>query len=196
MKIYNRLPLKGRGAGFTMLEIIFASTIMAMAGVAFVSVMNFSGYAMFDITQQTAFNNSASNTTLQIIQRTRYSHSVEVSNSGNTLTLSFDDNYKTDEDGDGNFYNDTDYQETFEYATTAADGSGTISHQSTADADPHTLLTDALPIGSSAIFEVNGDNPRQIDIQFRLHNKLANNGRTQKIDISTSAYCLNYQDGT
>jgi len=179
-----------------MLEIIFASTIMAMAGVAFVSVMNFSGYAMFDITQQTAFNNSASNTTLQIIQRTRYSHSVEVSNSGNTLTLSFDDNYKTDTDGDGNFYNDTDYQETFEYATTAADGSGTISHQSTADADPHTLLTDALPIGSSAIFEVNGDNPRQIDIQFRLHNKLANNGRTQKIDISTSAYCLNYQDGT
>jgi type II secretory pathway pseudopilin PulG len=194
--MYNRLPLKGRGAGFTMLEIIFAATIMAMAGVAFVSVMNFSGYAMFDITQQTAFNNSASNTTLQIIQRTRYSHTVEVSNSGNTLTLSFDDNYKKDEDGDGNFYNDTDYQETFEYATTAADGSGTISHQSTADADPHTLLTDALPIGSSAIFEVNGDNRRQIDIQFRLHNKLANNGRTQKIDISTSAYCLNYQDGT
>ena len=194
--MYNRLPLKGRGAGFTMLEIIFASTIMAMAGVAFVSVMNFSGYAMFDITQQTAFNNSASNTTLQIIQRTRYSHTVEVSNSGNTLTLSFDDDYKTDTDEDGNFYNDTDHQETFEYATTAADGSGTISHQSTADADPHTLLTDALPIGSSAIFEVNGDNPRQIDIQFRLHNKLANNGRTQKIDISTSAYCLNYQDGT
>lgn len=194
--MYNRLPVKGRGAGFTMLEIIFASTIMAMAGVAFVSLMNFSGYAMFDITQQTAFNNSASNTTLQIIQRTRYSHTVEVSNRGNTLTLSFDDDYKTDTDEDDNFYNDTDHQETFEYAPTAADGSGTISHQSSADADPHTLLTDALPIGSSAIFEVNGDNPRQIDIKFRLLNQIANNGRTQKIDISSSAYRLNGQDGT
>jgi type II secretory pathway pseudopilin PulG len=188
--------LKNRTAGFTILELMIATTVMAMASVAFVSVMNFSGYAMLDITQQTEFNKAASNTTFKIIQRTRYSHTFEVSNNGNTLVLSFDDDYITDTDGDGNFYNDTDHQETFEYAPTDVDGSGTISHQSSANEAPQAILTNALPIGSSAIFEVNGQNPRQIDIQFRLLNQIANNGRTQKIDISTSAYRLNGQDGT
>lgn len=185
MKIDNLQSRKTHRAGFTVIELVIASTIIAVAGVAFVSVMNFSGYAMLGITQQSEFNNMASNTTIQIIQRTRYSHTFEVSGEGTTLTLSFDDDSEVDSDDDGDFYNDTDHTEIFKYAE------GAITHQSAADATPHAIVTGARLLNDAEIFTITPSKPRQIDINFELYNKLNNNGRTQRIDISTSAYRVN-----
>lgn len=100
-------------AGFTIIELMVAASIFSTATITFVSVLNYTGYAIFDITQQTDFNQSASNTALRIIQRTRSSHAFEISSQGNRLSLSFDDDYKVDSNGDGDCYNDTDHQEFF-----------------------------------------------------------------------------------
>ncbi len=197
MRIYNRLPSKSRVAGFTLVELMIASSIAVLAGLALVSLIKFSGYSMLDITQQTELNNAASKTTFQIIRRIRYSHTLQISNDGNTLTLSFDDDPEADADGDGDFYNDTDHQELFKYAPAdTAYNSINVAGQSislltTSNSAPRTLLTDALPIGTLAIFTENAKNPRQIDINFKLRNQIPNNPRTQKIEISTSAYRVN-----
>lgn len=164
---------------------MIAAAITVMLGAAFASVMKFSGYAMLDITQQTQFNQMAGNTTIKMIERTRYSHTFEVSEDGQILTLSFDDDSDVDSDDDGDFYNDVDHQEVFEYA------SGIITHKKTLDATPHTIVTGALQLDEVAIFTVNSGKPRQVDINFELYNKLRNTGRTQRIDISTSAYRVN-----
>lgn len=200
MKMHSRQLSKNCVAGFTIVELMIATTILSFVGIVFVSLIKFSGYSMLDISQQTEFNRSASNTTFQIIQRTRYSHTFLVTDSGNILTLIFDDNAEVDTDGDGDFYNDDDHQETFQYVasdTTVTNSIGTdttltaesISHLSAADSTPRTLITNVLPIGTLAIFEE--ATTRQVDIHFRLYNQLANNPRTQKIEISTSAYRVN-----
>ncbi len=177
-----------------------ATLVVTLMGAAFVSIMKFSGYSMLSISQRTAFNNSAKNATIHIIQCTRRSHTAGVTNQGNTLTLSFDDDSETDTDNDGDFYNDTDHQEIFHYAATTGNfpndegtlvEAETLSHQDSAAGTPSTLVTNTQTLGDAPIFEINATNPRQIDVNFELHNQIPGDVRTQRIDISTSAYRIN-----
>jgi type II secretory pathway pseudopilin PulG len=184
-----KTPLQHSGstpkAGFSIVELMIAATVMLMLSACFVSVMKYTGYAMLGITQQAEFNQMASNTTMQIIKRVRFCHTFKVSTDGNTLTLTFDTDSEVDSNEDGDFNNDADNKEIFQFTD------GTMTYQPSELASPLTLARGVIAVNDQAIFKAISNKPRQIDINFELYNKLTNNGRTQRIDISTSAYRTN-----
>jgi len=85
---------------------------------ALVILAESTGRTLVSITSQSTLNQFAGNGTEFIIGRVRLANSVTVDASGNTLTLSFDDDPTFDSDGDEINWNDRNHCEEFQYVDT------------------------------------------------------------------------------
>lgn len=102
----------GREA-FTLVEILIASTLMAMIlGIAVVFT-TFASRSISGTVAQSTVNTQAGHVIEFIQMRMRIATSVTISGGGNVLTLGFDDDTNIDSDNDGTAYNDRDHQEEF-----------------------------------------------------------------------------------
>ncbi len=110
-----RITTLKRTLAFTLVEVMVASAagLLVMAGA--MAFMNFAGISMSGITGQTILNQQAGNAIEFVQSRVRLATSVSNSLSGNTLTLSFDDDPTVDSNGDGKPYNDKDHFERFKF---------------------------------------------------------------------------------
>ena len=121
MKLLTHGISAGRGChprgrmAFTLVEVMVASAAGLLVMASAMAFMNFAGFSMSGITGQTILNQRAGNTVEFIQSRIELATSVSNNVSGNTLTLSFDDNVLVDSDGDGKPYNDKDHFEQFKF---------------------------------------------------------------------------------
>ena len=111
----NKALVSRRAAAFSLMEVMIASSVglLVMAGAMF--FIKCAGLSLSGITGQTLLNQRAGNAIEFIQQRAQFATSISNSASGNVLTLSFDDNYLVDSDGDGKKYNDQDHYEQFQF---------------------------------------------------------------------------------
>jgi prepilin-type N-terminal cleavage/methylation domain-containing protein len=100
-------------AGFTLVEAMVASGIMAVVLAGAMTFMSFAGVSVSGITAQNVASGQAANAIELIQSRVRFATSISNNASGNSLTLGFDDNYAVDSDGDGKPYNDKNHFERF-----------------------------------------------------------------------------------
>ena len=180
--------------GFTLVEVMVAMSIAVLAGGLFVVFALMTSKSVMRITNQAELNDSASNTALLIVQRTRAARLAEVTEKGSMLTLTFDDDIETDTDEDGNFFNDSDHLEVFRYYDKDGDlntiHDNGISYQNIAGAAPRVLVSNIQKIGDAAVFQPNLANPRRIEINFEM-SEAKTDGPPQRLEIATSAYSVN-----
>ncbi len=184
--------------GYTLVELMVVLTLMSLLGVLFAGFVINSSKSIARISTQAELNNSASHAAMLIVRRTRAARLVEVSEDGDTLTLTFDDDVDVDTDEDGDFYNDTDHVEIFAFYNTDGELStyedNGIRYQRTADGDAQDLVTNVKKMVDTAVFAVSEEDDRKVDVSFEL-NQSVTSGPSQRVDIVTSAYCLNAAGG-
>jgi hypothetical protein len=116
----NLRPLIQRGrssrkSGFTILEFVIAVGVALLLTGVFALFSESTGRILASLTQQSAHNQTAGNGVEFMVGRVRQANSVSVDGTGNTLTLSFDDDPSVDSDGDKKAWNDRDHWEQFTY---------------------------------------------------------------------------------
>ena len=181
--------------GFSLVEVLIAMSIAVVVGGMSAGFALMSSKSAIRITNQSELNSTASNAALMIVQRTRSARLSTVSNGGNTLVLTFDDYGYSDSDGDGNYFNDSNHVEVFQFYDTdgdltTMDDNGISYRNSRYNNSQKDLVTHVQKIGDAAIFSVNAGNSRQIDISFEA-SKATTDGQRQRTEIVTSAYRLN-----
>ncbi|HEY2952874.1 MAG TPA: hypothetical protein VGK40_09840 [Verrucomicrobiae bacterium] len=102
-------------SGFTILEFVIAVGLAVLVTGVFALFSESTGRVLASLTQQSAHNQTAGNGVEFMIGRVREANSVAVDGTGNTLTLSFDDDPLVDTDGDKKTWNDRDHYEQFTY---------------------------------------------------------------------------------
>ena len=102
-------------SGFTILEFVIAVALAILLTGVFALFSESTGRILASLTQQSAHNQTAGNGVEFIVGRVREANTAAVDASGNTLTLSFDDNPSVDSDGDKKTWNDRDHYEQFTY---------------------------------------------------------------------------------
>ncbi len=103
----------GAKTGFTLVEVMVASSILVVVVGGAVTFMSFAGVSASGITAQNLASGQAG-LALELIQsRTRFATSMSINPAGNVLTLGIDDDYTKDSDGDGKTYNDQNHFERF-----------------------------------------------------------------------------------
>ena len=119
MKLADRCSAQIRGwrlgarTGFTLVEVMVASSILVVVVGGAVTFMSFAGLSASGITAQNIASGQAG-LALELIQnRTRFATSMSINPSGNALTIGIDDDYTTDSNGDGKTYNDQNHLERF-----------------------------------------------------------------------------------
>jgi hypothetical protein len=108
---------------FTLVEYVITIGLTVLVFGALAIFSEGTGRALVSITNQSSDNQSVGNGIELMLSRIRLANWASNDSTGNTLTLSFDDNPDVDSDGDGKTYNDQDHFESFIYKTT--DGSWT-----------------------------------------------------------------------
>jgi Tfp pilus assembly protein PilW len=108
-------PRPQRTLGYTIIEVMIASTLGLMVLAAGYSFLFFTLRAMSGISAQSVMNQKGANALEFIESRARFATYMATSSSGNTLTLGFDDDYTRDSDGDTKPYNDRDHYEQFQF---------------------------------------------------------------------------------
>jgi type II secretory pathway pseudopilin PulG len=100
---------------FTLVETMVASSVaMVVLGGGFL-FLNTVIRSTAGVTSQTILNQQGGNTLELIQSRVRFATTNSVSESGNVLTLGFDDDFTVDSNGDGCTYNDKDHYEVFKF---------------------------------------------------------------------------------
>ena len=112
--IHRSVTVRGARA-FTLVELMVSSSLALLIMGGVMIFLQFGGTYISGITAQSAINQQAGNAMEFIQMRMRLATSVSNDASGNTLTLSFDDNPAVDSDGDGTTYNDQDHFERFQF---------------------------------------------------------------------------------
>ena len=191
----GRSQSKARIKAFTLVEILIAMAIAVLVGAMAAGFTLMSSKSALRITNQSELNGSASNMVSLLVKRVRSARMSTVSKDGYTLTLVYDDYGYQDTDGDGNFFNDSDHIEVFQFSdgdgtvTTVEDN--TITYRRTGKTPfSKVALTDVQQIGNTPIFKINAGNHRQIDVTFET-SKITNHGQRQRIEMITSAFRLN-----
>jgi len=105
----------GSRSGFTLVEIMVASTIGLMITAGAVVFFQFSGLSISGTTSQSMINQRAGNAVEFIQSRARSAVFASNDVSGNVLSLAFDDDQEVDSDGDGKTYNDKNHFEQFKF---------------------------------------------------------------------------------
>lgn len=185
--------------GFTLVEIMVVMALVVVIGGFFAALMINSSKSILRISNQAELNNTASHVAMLIVKRTRAARLVEVSEDGNMLTLTYDDDVDVDTDDDGDFYNDTDHVEVFTFYNTDDDAStyedNGITYLAVADGSAQTLVTNVKLMANTPAFALDVNDPRKVDVSFELKLQ-STDGQSQRIDIVTSAYCLNMAGGS
>ena len=182
--------------GFSLVEVLIAMSIAVVTGGLAASFTLMSSKSALRITNQSELNSTASNAASLIVQRVRGARLTTVSADGNLLTLTFDDFGYSDTDGDGNYFNDSDHIEVFQFydedgdPDTLDDNGIEYTNTSWNSNIEKDLVTSVQKIGATDIFSVNAGNSRQIDINFEA-SKTTTDGQRQRTEIVTSAYRLN-----
>jgi len=107
-----------RTRGYTIVEVMIASTLGLMVLAAGYSFLYFTLRAMSGVSAQSVMNQKGAGALEYIQSRARFATYMSTSASGNTLTLGFDDNYNVDSDGDGKTYDDKNHYEQFKFIGT------------------------------------------------------------------------------
>jgi prepilin-type N-terminal cleavage/methylation domain-containing protein len=105
----------GNHSGFTLIEVMVASSIGLLVIAGVMMFMSFSGTSLSGTTAQSLINGRAGYAIEFIQNRARLATCVSNDASGNVLTLGFDDDPNTDSDNDGKPYNDRDHFEQFKF---------------------------------------------------------------------------------
>ncbi len=119
MKLPDRCAAQIRGwrlgakTGFTLLEVMVASSILVVVVGGAVTFMSFAGVSASGITTQNIASGQAGLAVELIQSRTRFATSMSINPAGNVLTLGIDEDYTKDYDGDGKTYNDQNHFERF-----------------------------------------------------------------------------------
>ena len=102
-------------AGFSLVELMVTIAILLLLALVGWVFTESTGRTLSSASNQSDFNQKAGHATELLITRIRLANTVSVNGSGNTLTLSFDDNPEVDSDADGNPWNDKNHYEEFKY---------------------------------------------------------------------------------
>jgi len=113
-------PRPQRTLGYTIIEVMIASTLGLMVLAAGYSFLFFTLRAMSGISAQSVMNQKGANALEFIESRARLATYMATSSSGNTLTLGFDDDPTRDTDGDAKTYDDRDHYEHFKFIGTSS----------------------------------------------------------------------------
>ena len=156
--------------------------------------MEATGRSLDAVTNQSDFNQKAGNATEFMISRIRLANTASNDSTGNTLTLSFDDNPDADSDGDGLTWNDKDHYERFQFID--ADGvSGTLAdntivYRTNANAGQATTLVpqSIRKLSSLPIFSVTNTSTVLINYGLMYTNSRI---QSQAIEIRTKARLRN-----
>lgn len=116
----NILRRLQRAGGYTIIEVMIASTLGLTVLAAGYSFLYFTLRAMSGVSAQSVMNQKGAGALEYIQSRARFATYMSTSSSGNTLTLGFDDNYNVDSDGDTKTYNDRDHYEQFKFIGTSS----------------------------------------------------------------------------
>ena len=106
---------RASASGYTIVEVMIASTLGLMVLAAGYSFLFFTLRAMSGVSSQSALNQKGASALEFIESRSRLATYMDTSTSGNTLTIGFDDDYTKDSDKDGKTYNDRDHYEQFQF---------------------------------------------------------------------------------
>jgi Tfp pilus assembly protein PilW len=100
---------------FTLVEVMVATALglLVMGGV--MAFLWFCGLGVSGVSAQALCNQRAGNAAEFIQSRAHFAIGASMTNSGNVLTLAFDDDPTYDSDKDGITYNDTDHREQFQF---------------------------------------------------------------------------------
>lgn len=197
MKVFGQKRASRPGqseAGFTMAEYLIASGIVVLVVAAFAFFLQATGVSMVHVTNQSAFNQEAGHAAEFMISRIRLANTATNDPTGDTLTLTFDDNPDVDSDGDKVGWNDIDHFERFRFET----GDGNV-----ATLDDNVITYAAGAVGSAAAPLVGGGvrrlpplpvfsvtNQATVKIHFGLLQ--TNSGpRSQAIEIRTAGRLRN-----
>jgi Tfp pilus assembly protein PilW len=112
MKTHSR---RAAVAAFSLLELLVAGAIGTLIAAGAMSFIYFAGITYSGATAQSLINQRAGHALDFINSRVRLATSISNSASGNTLTLSIDDDPTTDSGTDGVAYNDKDHYERFKF---------------------------------------------------------------------------------
>jgi hypothetical protein len=116
----NRSSRIKRSFGYTIIEVMIASTLGLTVVAAGYSFLYFTLRAMSGVSAQSVMNQQGAKALEFIESRARFATYMDTSLSGNTLTLGFDDHYDRDSDSDGKTYNDRDHYEQFKFVGTSS----------------------------------------------------------------------------
>ena len=192
----NRATRKLLGrSGFTLAELVVSVGATGLIVAAAFMFVSFARVSVSMIMAQTVLGDQSGRAVAFMQSRIRLANSVSVDAAGNTLTLGFDDDPKTDSDGDTITYNDKDHYESFQFQGT----NGTNSTTATANKIVYTKkvgVTAAktiVPYGvrnlpSYNIFSV--PNPNTVVIRFGMVDPNTRD-RFQSIDIQATGVALN-----
>ena len=103
---------------FTVMEFVIATGLTVLMVGALMVLSTGMGKSIVSITSQATYNQNAGNGIEVIINRVQLANFASNSPSGNSLTLSFDDDPEVDSNGDGITWNDQDHFEQFMYKST------------------------------------------------------------------------------
>jgi hypothetical protein len=199
MRLHLNKAVLSRAAAFSLMEVMIASSIglLVMGGAMF--FIKCAGLSLSGITGQTLLNNRAGYAIEFIQRRAQFATSISNSVSGNVLTLSFDDDYTVDSDGDGKAYNDKDHYEQFQFIGVNGSTNTTTTNQliyipNTAQTNQQVLIGSGVHnLPSFNIFNVT--NGATAIIRFGLVDGYTRDNY-QSIDIQATAVPLNRQTTT
>ncbi len=183
-------PWSGTRA-FTMVEIMLASGIVVMILAAAMSFISFASTTMSGITAQSNINEQAANAISLLQSRARIATSVSNDASGNTVTLTFDDDYNVDSSGDKLAYNDKDHIESFKMvgsSTNLQASTNSFIYIGTNGMQRVLIPTGVCKLPGRNLFTVT--NGGTVLIRFGIVDGYSED-RFQAIDIQTAAVLLN-----
>jgi type II secretory pathway pseudopilin PulG len=181
-------------AGFTITEAVIAIATGVLVVAMFAVFTESTGRTLLSLTSQSSHNQAAGNGTEFMISRVRKANTFQLDATGNTLTLSFDDNPDADSDGDGVKWNDRDHDEEFQFVdadnTLSTLSDNTITYRANTNSPARSVLIPAgtRKVSGLPIFRTNS--AATVYINFGL---LTTNSTpfSQAIEIRTSAVMRN-----
>ena len=181
-------------AAFTLVEMIIAVALGVLVSGIFVLFSESTGRTLVSLTSQSSHNQAAGNGAEFMISRVRLANSASVDASGNTLTLSFDDNPDVDSNADKIKWNDQDHFELFQYkdsdgiATTLGDNIIIYKPNTNQSASSTLIPNSTRKISSLPIFSIVGSNTVLINFGLLTTNS---SPFSQAIEIRTRAVLRN-----
>ena len=180
----------GRRQAFTIVEFIVATGIAGIVLAGMVVFVAMASRSLQGITTQNSVNQEASHASESILERIRLANTLTVTDAGNTLTLTYDDDPEVDSNGDSKTHNDRDHSERFQFSngdgsdTTTADNKITYTDNVTSGTAVNVVPNRVRKLPGTAVFTIT--NTTQVLVHFGLVDSYTNDF-FQALEIKTSA---------